>query len=303
MTDDNEQPKDAPIAPTKVLTFTEFLETYPVNSWRTVSEFCVDLQNGYDEVRRMSPVLRLHCPECQGVRNFSGEWDREDCRAKDGKRNFLQYTCKDCEKTTKTFCLLSAAERNSSGLVMKVGEYPEQHLDLPRSVNKLLGDDYSLFTKGLKCERLGLGIGAFTYYRRVVDSQKDHLIGEILRVAKKLAASPENIAKIEAARKQNSFDRAVETIKDAIPESLLVNGHNPLTLLNGALSSGLHAESDEDCLSIAHSIRLVLVDLSKRLKAALGEQSKLKSAISDLMKFSSKSKRKAKGDGDGDEQK
>ena len=49
-------------------------------------------------------------------------------------------------------------------------------------------------------------------------------------------------------------------IKDGIPESLLVDGHNPLTVLYTALSAGIHGQTDELCLERAASIRLVLAD-------------------------------------------
>jgi hypothetical protein len=55
----------------------------------------------------------------------------------------------------------------------------------------------------------------------------------------------------------------------------------------------VHAETDENCLKIAHGVRMVLADFSERLKLALEEQSELRSAIADLGKFIGEARKKA----------
>ena len=39
-----------------------------------------------------------------------------------------------------------------------------------------------------------------------------------------------------------------------MPESLLINGHSPILLLHSALSEGLHAQTDEQCLELAEAL-------------------------------------------------
>jgi hypothetical protein len=65
-----------------------------------------------------------------------------------------------------------------------------------------------------------------------------------------------------------------------------VNGHNPLTLLHSALSEGLHAQTDEQCLELATSIRVVLSELVDQLGNALKEEAELNAAVSRLLKAS-----------------
>jgi len=187
-----------------------------------------------------------------------------------------------------------ATDNEGNGWALKIGEFPEAHVDVPESLSTLLDTHYPLFLKGLGCEKRGFGIGAFTYYRRVVDSQKSKLIAEMLRVAEKLNAPSEMRERLRRAASENQFSRAIETIKGAIPESLMVNGRNPLQLLHSALSIGVHAETDENCLKFAHDVRLVLADFSERLVLALREQSDLQAAVSDLLKFNASAKEKAK---------
>jgi hypothetical protein len=87
---------------------------------------------------------------------------------------------------------------------------------------------------------------------------------------------------LKEAKKQVQFLSAVEAVKDALPQTLLVDGHNPLTLLHSALSKGLHAKTDEECLELAKDVRLVLADMVERIGQALKDDAELKAAVSRL---------------------
>jgi len=129
-----------------------------------------------------------------------------------------------------------------------------------------------------------MGIGAFSYYRRVVENQKNRIIGDIAKVAAKLGAKPDLLKEFEAAAKETRFSTAIEQIKHGIPQSLLIDGqHNPLTLLHDALSEGLHANTDAENLEIAQEIRLVLTELADRISQALKQEDELTKAVSRLL--------------------
>ncbi len=68
-----------------------------------------------------------------------------------------------------------------------------------------------------------------------------------------------------------------------MPESLLINGHRPISLLPAALSEGVHAFTDERCLELAGSVRVVLGERSDRLSQALKDKAELTKALSALM--------------------
>ena len=89
---------------------------------------------------------------------------------------------------------------------------------------------------------------------------------------------------MKAAKKETQFSKAVNAVKHGIPQALLLNGHNPLTLLHSALSEGMHAQTDEQCMELATSIRVVLTDLVERLGNALKDHAELNAAVSRLMK-------------------
>jgi (p)ppGpp synthase/HD superfamily hydrolase len=48
------------------------------------------------------------------------------------------------------------------------------------------------------------------------------------------------------------------------------------------LSRGLHELSDEQCLAIAHDVRVVLVELADRLGQALKDEAEINAAINRL---------------------
>ena len=82
---------------------------------------------------------------------------------------------------------------------------------------------------------------------------------------------------------ERQFSKALEMAKDLMPESLLINGHSPITLLHSALGKGVHELTDEKCLELAGSIRVVLGELSEKLSQALKDEAELTRALSVLM--------------------
>jgi hypothetical protein len=190
--------------------------------------------------------------------------------------------------TSKVYSIAAKGEagESSSGKCFKFGESPTFGPPTPSRLITLIGPDRETFLKGRQCENHGLGIGAFVYYRRVVENQKNRIIESIIKVAEKLSSSPDMIRSLKNARIENQFKKSVELVKDAIPQSLLINGHNPLTLLHSALSEGVHNQTDERCLENAHDIRVILGDLSERLAQALKDERELNEALSRLMKRS-----------------
>ncbi len=199
----------------------------------------------------------------------------------DLKYHFLNYICRNCRKTQKTFALVVVS---NSKKVQKLGEHPPFGPPVPARLISLVGSDRELFLKGRRAELRGLGIGAFAYYRRVVEDKKGAIIEEIGKVAVKVGASPEVVALFTAAQSETQFSNAIEKIRSAIPQSLLINGHNPLTLLHSALSEGIHAKTDEECLELATSIRMVLIELAERIATALKDEAELRTAVTRLLK-------------------
>jgi hypothetical protein len=123
-----------------------------------------------------------------------------------------------------------------------------------------VGGEREYYLKGRRCENQGVGIAAFAYYRRVVENQKNRIRDEILRAARKIGVPDDMITDLEGAKTETQFTTAIDRVKRGVPQALLINGHNPLTLLHSALSEGPHAQADDECLrslrAFAWSLRI-----------------------------------------------
>lgn len=244
------------------------------------------------------PELDLSCwsERCGGPRVFWGV-EAANSERDNWRLAFLRYTCRNCSQTHKEYGLrleVRPVHDERPVQTVKLGEWPPLDLRVPPRIFKLVGEDRDLFLKGRRAESEAMGIAAFTYYRRVLERQKARLVDQILQVARRTQASPEVLSRLERARDSWEFTRSVEEIKDAIPDGLKVQGHNPLVLLHGALSHGIHEGSDDDCLRLATSIRVVLSELAERLGIALQDQAELNKAVNELLRVDRDKKDKRK---------
>jgi len=282
-----EAAKSEPAKP--AMFFAKFLESSPPETEIWVSDV-VDYDITQIHGTLHVPDIRIHCDyeECNGIRTFSSASAATISSA--WHLVFLSYVCRNCHRTGKNFALLIMKDktRASSACVCKLGELPIFGPPTPSRLVSLVGEDRELFLKGRRAEQRGLGIGAFAYYRRVVENQKGRIIGEIGKVAARLGASAATLKLFAEAEKETQFSTAIEKIKAAIPESVRINGQNPLTLLHSALSEGLHAGTDAECLEIATDIRVVLADLAERISIALKDEAELRGAVNRLLNRNSK---------------
>ena len=269
----------------KLKGFAEFLESTPPGVSEELSDVCSSNSHGHRVIAE--PDVQLHCSSdaCQGTRFFQCTSDTAYLRDKGWKYTYLTYRCRNCRTTAKVYSIAVLPQNSSSsvGTAYKFGEHPSFGPPTPARVITLIGPDRELYLRGRRAENQGLGIGAFAYYRRVVENQKGRVIEEMGRVAKKLGASAKVVAEFDAAAAETQFSTAIARIKDAIPQSLMINGNNPLSLLHKALSEGLHEEDENVCLELAHSIRLVLTELAERMSQVLKDKVELDNAVTRLL--------------------
>ncbi len=277
-------PNEPESTPSK--SFKQFLESTPPE----VTEYVTNLVEsrmgrGSSFWIVATPEILLHCSseECNGARFFQEAGSTIQVEKNIWALGYLTYKCKNCEKSTKVYSLMVLFKSGKEGSVYKFGEMPSYGPSIPARVITLIGPDREHFLLGRRAENHGLGIGAFAYYRRVVENQKGRIIKEIARVAKKLGASPEVLRDFERATTETQFKTAIDDIKDGLPSVLMIDGHNPLTLLHTALSQGLHEENDKNCLEMAQSIRTVLTELAERMSTILKDQQELHSAVTKLL--------------------
>jgi hypothetical protein len=261
-----------------------FLESVPPNTPEKFENLAEWFDTGHSSGWRIAnSTLQLHCDHDGGVRRFECQSDYVYCGDEERRYHFMTYVCRDCQGRDKTFAVV-VTKPDASHIVqaMKLGEFPPFSAPISARVQKLLGkEDLQMYRKGSRAEAQGLGVGAASYFRRVVESQWRLLVTEIRDAAAKLGVS--DLAVYEAALKETQFSTAVEMLRDAIPAKLLIlNGQNPLTLLHQPLSVQLHTLTDAECLQQAADIRLVLTALLENIGEVLKQQDHLKDAAARL---------------------
>jgi hypothetical protein len=269
------------------LTFKQFLESTPPDAHIYVTDLIMSEQAPY----LATPDILVHCghENCGGPRIFRSKSTLS--APTNWNFSFLQYVCRNCESRLVRFSIGYCVSRKKSdgkfgpSEFFKLGQHPPFGPHTPSRLISLIGPDREIFLQGRRAENKGLGIGAFAYYRRVVENQKNRIIAEIAKVAKTLGSTPEVDKHFAAAINETRFSDSVAMIKDFMPQSLLISGQNPLTLLHSALSKGLHNPemTDARCLQLAQSIRTVLAELAERAAEATKSTKEIESALSVLM--------------------
>jgi len=273
-------------AEAEIVPMSAFLEDVPPGETRQVRPVVYRSNSGTGPTSTLyMPELHLHCSNerCNGLRVFRKEGRSSHLVEDDTTEVFVKFMCSNCRRNSKTYALAVHWKAGDfQGEVLKYGENPPFGPPTPARLISLIGPARDLFLKGRRSENQGLGIGAFSYYRRVIEGQKNHLLENIASAAERLNAPAAMIERLREVQREAQFSRAIDAVKDAIPESLKIREHNPLTLLHRALSEGLHEGSDEECLERAHTIRLVLTDLAERIAQALKDDRELNQAVGRL---------------------
>jgi hypothetical protein len=256
---------DAP--PTWTEKAEEFLSSYPL--YRLLS---VKTPETFDQLAAVRPQLR--CPTCKDERTFrlsavdseahgvryvsprggAAEWMPQSLRQ--GLRLF-GYECGKCGATVYFLVVVAG------NTIKKVGQQPPWEAQIPKSVEAFLREPLAeLYGRGIRSESQGYGIGAYAYYRRIVEQIVDRLFDSI---AENIDEAREFSTALDAARKERVADKKIAIVKDMLPETLRPEGLNPLDLLHDCLSGGLHHETEEECLESAAAVRHTLEYLIQQL--------------------------------------
>lgn len=276
------------IAESGIEKWKQFLEATPPNSPVTIPGVAQMQPNPLSGERMpciISPPIELHCERDGGSRRFTTS--KKLFLRYTSSHQFLTFRCRDCLKSEKIFAIAfkwDSLNEHTSGevTVMKMGEYPPFSTAISPRIQKLLTrQDLELYRKGVRSMDYGLGIGAASYLRRIVESQWKLVVIETRKAAERLGIK--DLKAFDAALESHQFSRAVESLKGVIPEKLLLPGrHNPLTILYKPLSQQLHDLSDEECLQQAQAIQIVLTKLLENIATVLKDEAELSAAVSML---------------------
>ena len=241
---------------------------------------------GKYKIKKLHIILPCSHPECGGERNYvlHNNTFSDFIENTDEESGYLTFVCRNCGVSRKKYSLLIQTDGITNIIDTKYGEIPEFGIYIEPEIEKFLGEHLETFNKAVACETKGYGIAAFAYYRRVIEDIKGTLFDKIIQVCEKIDGEPDLISELKQAKEEKKFTSSVDKIRHGMPDSLRVDGHNPLTLLHDALSEGLHNDSDDECLDIAHAIRAILGGLLKNMDYALKDNQKLKDSVTSLLK-------------------
>jgi hypothetical protein len=173
----------------------------------------------------------------------------------------VEYSCTGCE-TEEFWCWLEINANDN--WIRKIGQVPPWSKKLDKNLEKFIDSQKDYFRKGLICESQGYGIGAYAYYRRIVENVIDDLLNSIETLIEPLEKEKYSVA-LEEVKKTIVAKEKIALIKDLLPPVLRPEGLNPLSILHSSLSDGIHNELDEKCLEFAQHIREVLVFLTNQI--------------------------------------
>lgn len=198
----------------------------------------------------------------------------------------LGYRCADCNEAVVVFIVHIQREYKDSEVVSssteKVGQLPEPSIKIPRTLEGHLGDDADTYKKGLICRNQRFGIGAVSYFRRVVENKPSELIEVVAELAAAAGLADEEIQKLRSVKENKTYDKKLEVAAPLVPVTLRPGGVNPLGELYRLLSLGLHGRTEDECLQIADDIRDNLDHVFERLRAQVEAQRTFKKKIQKI---------------------
>ena len=213
--------------------------------------------------------IQLFCPSehCNHTLNFNSKTDYQLHNNQKSFSFLIEYNCKNCYFSVSFAINYSSeiiTENDKHFLVIKLqkfGQYPSNAIKIPKEITTLskrmdliaAKEINTLFSNGMICEGHGLGIGAFSYYRQIVEIMRDVIFDLIISSLEHNKANTNIINEYQLAKSEHQFDKSMEHIKCTLPDSFKLGGQNPIKLLFKALSSGVHLndKKDNDCIELA----------------------------------------------------
>jgi hypothetical protein len=165
--------------------------------------------------------------------------------------------------------------------IKKVGASPEIKITSNKTILKYFDrETSSWYYKAADLLRKNYGIGAFAYFRRIVEKELINIINAIKVLPD---SQKENIQKLLDDYDKNPRTHVIyESIFEYLPNSLKILGDNPIKLLYNQMSEGLHSLTEEECLERAKNIAILLEFTIQKIYEEKSTLKDVKDAIGKL---------------------
>lgn len=209
---------------------------------------------------------------------------------------YCEGTCSSCRKYSVDFLLNAYSKkpkRESNGGVQdgkkqesiflrKIGQLPAFEFKGDKEIlNYLSEEDAKFYNKALLNISTSNGIGAFAYFRRIIENEIKRLVTDISTLSDNETEMAEAITKYEQNHQMNTL---IDKLTGHLPSSFSSLGDNPIKLLYEQASIGIHSLSEEECLDKAMNIDTVLKFVVKQINSERTEMKSVKDAMKNLRK-------------------
>jgi hypothetical protein len=249
------------------------------------------------------PAITAVCPKCSDRHTFNSHLVNNQVpnsyesmgsfnqvRAADNSIFRLTYICKKCNHFKKDFFIRFVIEdyegTDKKGVhnkvyVTKIGQYPAFSIEPePTMIAYLDKKNLELYENGIICESQSYGVGAFAYYRQVVENKITSLLDDVEKFLEN--NNKESREAFKQAKTDQDTAKKIKLVSDYLPSVLKPDGINVLRMIYTALSDGLHNKSDEECLRIAQDLRACLAFLVKKIEEQKSDVKSFKESVKTL---------------------
>ncbi|GGD17040.1 hypothetical protein [Hyunsoonleella pacifica] len=165
--------------------------------------------------------------------------------------------------------------------IRKIGQFPAVERNPEKEVLDYLSDeDKDNYRKALSNLSLSYGIGAFAYFRRIIENEIKHIVKDLSELD--FDGSEQIKTAWNEYEKSHQMSNLIDNINPYIPKSLKEIGDNPIKLLHSQLSGGIHVYSEETCLEKAKQIDILLRYVIKKVSSEKYELSNVRQAMNKL---------------------
>ena len=235
------------------MTPSEFIETAPLYTWMKIINF-----EPPDSITRM-----CSSDLCKRETTWFSVCKTHETIVTTPKISFhhVGYTCALCKNKSYAvfYELFWTKNEKTAGwqysAVRKIGQTPAQDISIPAELSDRLGSTADYYKKALICRSQGYGIAAMAYLRRVVDEKTDALIDVIAELAKTYVTDANGIRNLLSAKQEVRYEDKLKVAAELIPEAIKPGGVNPLGQLYQLTSTGLHSQTDDQCIAIFDDLK------------------------------------------------
>jgi hypothetical protein len=230
-----------------------FFETYPLyKKWRT------DFLPEYGKQLTVD-VIYLWCEICKTERPFrSGShnfWGNSPVPHPPKLKSDIYEFERTCTGCNQNFFKCWFEVKVEEMWIRKVGQVPEWSIQIPSDLKKELGEDANLYKKALILMSQSYGLGASVYLRRIVENHINPLLELLLEIRKSQGLGGEKQKEVTDALSGKDFTTKIKVAAELVPDSLIVEGENPVKLIYDQLSISIHSLSDDEAMDIAMKVR------------------------------------------------